>query len=343
VARRRLTVLNVLNCVKEGKIMQSALDVVTYGEAMTMFVAAETGDLAAVGRFTKRVAGADLNVAIGLSRLGFKVGWMSRVGADSFGRYVLDVLAAEGVDGGCVTVDERYPTGFQLKSKNDDGSDPTVEYFRRGSAASHLSLDDYVADYVLGARHLHLTGVAPALSPSSRELAFHLAKEMRAAGKSITFDPNLRPTLWPSREAMADALNALAAHADWVLPGVSEGVTLTGYTTPEDIARFYLDQGSKGVIVKLGAHGAYFRTADGDQGIVPAMPVAKVVDTVGAGDGFAVGVVSALLEGREVRDALARGNRIGALAIQVIGDSEGLPTRGELDLLERAADALNHA
>ena len=93
--------------------MKTSLDVVTYGEAMTMFVAAETGDLAKVGQFTKRVAGADLNVAIGLSRLGFRVGWMSRVGKDSFGRYVLDVLAQEGIDAGCVTIDERYPTAFQ--------------------------------------------------------------------------------------------------------------------------------------------------------------------------------------------------------------------------------------
>ncbi|GGD50563.1 sugar kinase [Caballeronia grimmiae] len=315
------------------QVQHEAIDVVTYGEAMAMFVAAATGDLATVGQFTKRVAGADLNVAIGLSRLGFKVGWMSRVGNDSFGRYVLDVLAAEGIDARRVTVDGRYPTGFQLKGKCDDGSDPAVEYFRKGSAASHLSLDDYAADYVLGARHLHLTGVAPAISATSRELAFHMAREMRAAGKSISFDPNLRPTLWPSREAMADALNALAEMADWVLPGVNEGLTLTGYAKPEDIAAFYLDRGAKGVIVKLGAHGAYFRTAD-DEGIVPAAPVANVVDTVGAGDGFAVGVVSALLEGRDMRDAIVRGNRIGALAIQVIGDSEGLPTRATLDALE---------
>ncbi|SAL22382.1 ribokinase-like domain-containing protein [Caballeronia udeis] len=316
--------------------MKTSLDVVTYGEAMTMFVAAETGDLAKVGQFTKRVAGADLNVAIGLSRLGFRVGWMSRVGKDSFGRYVLDVLAQEGIDAGCVTIDERYPTAFQLKSKNDDGSDPAIEYFRKGSAASHLSLDDYVADYVLGARHLHLTGVAPAISATSRELGFHMAREMRKAGKTISFDPNLRPTLWPSREAMAESLNALAALADWVMPGVSEGKILTGFTKPEDIAQFYLDQGAKGVVVKLGAHGAYFRTADKDEGTVPAIPVKNVVDTVGAGDGFAVGIVSALLEGRDVRHALTRGNRIGALAIQVIGDSEGLPTRAELDALEQA-------
>jgi 2-dehydro-3-deoxygluconokinase len=96
--------------------MSSGLDVLTYGEAMALFVADEPGPLAQVGRFTKRIAGADLNFAIGLARLGFKVGWMSRVGHDSFGHYVLDTLAKEGIDARHVAVDDRYPTGFQLKS-----------------------------------------------------------------------------------------------------------------------------------------------------------------------------------------------------------------------------------
>ncbi|WDD94076.1 sugar kinase [Burkholderia sp. FERM BP-3421] len=314
------------------------LDVVTYGEAMAMFVAAETGPLAEVGRFTKRAAGADLNVAIGLARLGFKVGWMSRVGRDSFGRFVLDTLAREGIDASCVTLDARYPTGFQLKSRCDDGSDPVVEYFRAGSAASHLSLADYVPDYVLGARHLHLTGVAPAISASSCELAFQLAREMHAAGRSISFDPNLRPSLWPSTDVMTRTLNALAALADWVLPGLAEGRQLTGRDTPAEIARFYLDQGARGVVIKLGPAGAYYQTATGESGAVAAERVENVVDTVGAGDGFAVGVVSALLEGKGVADAVARGNGIGALAIQVIGDSEGLPTRIELDRLEKRSN-----
>jgi 2-dehydro-3-deoxygluconokinase len=315
--------------------MSFALDVLTYGEAMALFVAEEPGALAQVDRFTKRVAGADLNVAIGLARLGFKVGWMSRVGDDSFGRHVLDTLAKEGIDARRVIVDERYPTGFQLKAKAIDGRDPSIEYFRKGSAASHLSIEDYSADYALAARHLHLTGIAPAISASSHGLAFHLAREMRAAGKTISFDPNLRPMLWPSREAMTASLNRLASLADWVLPGLGEGTVLTGFDLPEDIARFYLDAGSRGVIVKLGPRGAYFRTAE-RSGYVAVQPVAKVVDTVGAGDGFAVGIISALLEGRDLAYAVARGNRIGALAIQVIGDSEGFPTRAELDRIERS-------
>ncbi|MGE1563498.1 sugar kinase [Pantoea septica] len=307
-----------------------ALDVVTIGEAMAMFVARETGDLAAAETFIKRAAGAELNVAIGLARLGLKVGWVSRVGDDSFGRFICQVLESEGVDRRQVTKDARYSTGFQLKSKVDDGSDPLVEYFRKGSAASHLSVEDFNSDYFGAARHLHLSGVAAALSASSLALLKHSAKEMRARGKTISFDPNLRPVLWRSEEEMRQQLNHLAEYADWVLPGEKEGYILTGYRQPEAIADFYLDKGVKAVVIKTGCDGAWYKTAQGEQGQVEAIRVENVVDTVGAGDGFAVGVISALLEGKTLPQAIKRGNRIGSLAIQVIGDSEGLPTRSEL-------------
>lgn len=310
--------------------MQNSLDVVTLGEAMAMFVAAQTGDLAEVESFTKRIAGAELNVAIGLARLGLNVGWVSRIGNDSFGRFTLQQLAKEGVNAQRVTVDGRYPTGFQLKSKNTDGTDPSVEYFRKGSAASHLSTADFDRDYFAGARHLHLSGVAAALSAESLALCHFAAAEMRAQGKTISFDPNLRPVLWSSRELMIEQLNKLACAADWVLPGLKEGQILTGQSTAEGIADFYLERGVQAVIIKTGPEGAWFKTAAGDQAAVPAVKVTNVVDTVGAGDGFAVGTLSALLEGKTLLQAVQRGNKIGSLAIQAIGDSEGLPTRAAL-------------
>lgn len=85
------------------------------------------------------------------------------------------------------------------------------------------------------------------------------------------------------------------------------------------------------MVMKTGADGAWFKTADGEQGAVAAIKVESVVDTVGAGDGFAVGVISALLEGKALPQAIARGNKIGSLTIQVQGDSEGLPTRAQLE------------
>ena len=310
--------------------MPHALDVITIGEAMAMFVATKTGELSAVDQFIKRVAGAELNVATGLARLGLKVGWVSRVGNDSFGQFVLDTLKKEGIETAGVTLDDRYPTGFQLKSKVTDGTDPIVEYFRKGSAASHLSVEDFNPLRFTAARHLHLSGVAAALSASSYALLDHAAGAMKAAGKTISFDPNLRPVLWKSEAEMVEKLNHLAFQADWVLPGVKEGQILTGEKTPEGIADFYLNRGVKAVILKTGADGAWFKTANGEQGAVAAVKVENVVDTVGAGDGFAVGAISALLEGKTLQQAITRGNIIGSLAIQVQGDSEGLPTREQL-------------
>ena len=306
------------------------LDAVTIGEAMAMFIASDTGDLAAAEHFTKRIAGAELNVAIGLARLGLKVGWVSRVGNDSFGRFTRQQLEKEGVDSRQVTTDPQYPTGFQLKSRVEDGSDPLVEYFRKGSAASHLSVEDFNRDYFGAARHLHLSGVAAAISDSSLALAKHAAQEMKRMGKTLSFDPNLRPVLWSSEREMVTQLNTLAGFADWVLPGISEGKILTGHSQPEAIADFYLAMGVKAVIIKTGCEGAWFKTAEGEKGLVAAIQTANVVDTVGAGDGFAVGVISALLEGKTLPQAIKRGNKIGSLAIQVSGDSEGLPTREKL-------------
>jgi 2-dehydro-3-deoxygluconokinase len=310
--------------------MTSTLDVITFGEAMMLLVADRPGLLEHAQAFHKRTAGAETNVAIGLARLGLKVGWASRLGTDSMGRYLLAAMSGEGIDCSHVVCDASQKTGFQFKGKVTDGSDPPVEYHRLGSAASHMGIGDIDEAWLLGARHLHATGVFAAISASTLPAARKTMDLMRAAGRSVSFDPNLRPTLWASPELMRESINDLATRADWVLPGLEEGLLLTGETTPEGIARFYRQRGARLVVVKLGSDGAYFEDAEG-RGHVPGFPVTEVVDTVGAGDGFAVGVISALLDGLSVPEAVKRGAWIGARAVQVLGDSEGLPSRAELD------------
>ncbi|CAN5456147.1 hypothetical protein BH11PSE9_BH11PSE9_10450 [soil metagenome] len=168
-----------------------------------------------------------------------------------------------------------------------------------------------------------------------RELVFEMARQARAGGRSVSFDPNLRPSLWPSRQAMVETMNELATLADVVMPGLAEGQLLTGCEREADIADFYLARGVQRVVIKLGAQGAYFAGPDG-RGTVPGWQVPRVVDTVGAGDGFAVGVISALLQGLSTEQAAARGNAIGARVVQFPGDCDGLPTAQQLsELLER--------
>ncbi len=312
-------------------------DVITVGEPMALLIAQQPGPLEEATHFARASAGAELNVAIGLSRLGLRVGYLTRLGDDAFGRYLLSVLAGEGIDHRHVRVDASHPTGFMLKSRRDDGGDPVVEYFRRGSAASRMGPGDCPRGFLAVARHLHLTGISPALSDSMRELVFDMARQARVAGCTISFDPNLRPRLWPSEQAMVDTLEQLASLADWVLPGLAEGRRLTGHADAQAIAAHYLKLGAKKVVVKLGAEGAWFASGD-ERGHVPGVPTPRVVDTVGAGDGFAVGVISGLLEGLPLAQAAARGNAIGSRVVQFPGDSDGLPRRADLpDLPSLAA------
>jgi dehydrogluconokinase len=308
----------------------TTFDVALFGEAMLLLVAGEPGPLEQASTFHKRTAGAETNVAIGLARLGFKVGWASRLGTDSMARYLLAAMQAEGIDCSHVVCDAAQTTGFQFKARVTDGSDPTVESHRKGSAASRMTPADIDEPWLRSARHLHATGVFPAISATTLPTAIRTMEIARAAGRTVSFDTNLRPGLWGSTEVMRSTINALAAHADWVLPGIEEGLILTGETAPERVAAFYRAQGAKLVVVKLGADGAYFDSDTEGTGHVPGFPVAKVIDTVGAGDGFAAGVVSALLEGKSVPDAVRRGAWIGARAVQVLGDTEGLPTRAQL-------------
>ncbi len=310
--------------------MSRPLDVVTFGEAMMLLVADQPGPLEQVQAFHKRTAGAETNVAIGLARLGLKVGWASRLGADSMGRYLLAEMQREGIDCSHVVSDPAQRTAMQFKGRVSDGSDPPIEYHRKGSAASQMQVSDIDEPWLRGARHLHSTGVFAAISENCYQVARTTMASMREAGKTVSFDPNLRPTLWASTERMREGINALAFNADWVFPGIEEGRLLTGLQTPEAIAGFYRDHGAKLVAIKLGADGAYFDSGD-QQGYVSGFPVEKVIDTVGAGDGFAVGVISALLEQRPLRKAVERGSWIGARAVQVLGDTEGLPTRRELE------------
>lgn len=305
------------------------LDVITAGEAMALFAAQQPGALDDAGTYARSTAGAELNVAIGLARLGLRVGYVSRLGQDSFGRFIAATLDREGIDRSHVGWDAQGPTGFMLKSRSDDGSDPHIEYFRRHSAASQLGPQDVPQAYCASARHLHLTGIFVALNASTRAFVLALAETARRQGLSISFDPNLRPSLWASQGEMVECLDALARISDWALPGLAEGRVLTGQDSPEAIAAHYLERGARGVVVKLGAAGAYY-ASPADAGHIPAVPVPRVVDTVGAGDGFAVGVISALLEGQSLADATARGAAIGARVVQFPGDADGLPTRDEL-------------
>ena len=306
-------------------------EVLTIGEPMGLFVAQEAKPLKDVQTFTRLVCGAEVNFSIGLSRLGHTVSYVSRVGSDPIGQHIRDFLKENGIEDSYVQIDREHLTGMQFKEMAPEGTDPLVVNYRRHTAFSHFAPEDLRGIDWQGVKHVHVTGIPAALSDSCCASVEALMDAAHAHEATVSFDPNLRPALWPSHKVMVRTLNRLAAKADLILPGLGEGKILTGLEKPEQIADFYLARGAKAVVIKLGgSKGAYGKEREGKEFIAPSFRVDHVVDTVGAGDGFAVGTVSALLEGRTLEEAALRGAAIGALAIMSAGDNEGLPNRTEL-------------
>lgn len=303
-------------------------DVILFGEPMTMFIADDYGSLEDVEHFTKSLAGAEVNVSIGLTRLGYKVNYITKLGSDPMGLYIKKFLEKESIGTEFIAFDPIYKTGFQLKSKVKEG-DPAVAYFRKGSAASHLSVNEINAIDLNGIKLIHITGIPPALSLSCREATYRLIQRAKENHITLSFDPNLRPSLWENEETMIEVINDIAMHCDFFLPGIKEGMILCKKSTPEEIADFYHKKGIKTVIVKLGADGSYLSSAT-IKTFIPGFKVDQVIDTVGAGDGFATGIISGLLDNVPIEEAVIRGNAIGSIQVTHISDNQGLPTRKQL-------------
>ncbi len=303
--------------------------VLNIGEALGLFVAEEFGDLGNVNKFTKHSAGAEMNVAIGLSRLGYNSKFSTILGEDIIANYIINLLNKEKVNTEYVYSNEKYLTGIMFKSKVQDG-DPEISYNRKNSACSHYTLEQSQNIDFINIDLLHTTGIFMAISESACEVLFDLKEKAIKSGKIVTFDPNLRPMLWSSNEEMVKKINEFAKDCDYILPGISEGEILTGSSDPNAIADFYIKLGVKNVIVKIGAKGAYYKTSNGSEGFVDGFKVSEVVDTVGAGDGFATGVISGINDGCDIIETCRRGCAIGAIQVTHKSDNEGLPTREEL-------------
>ena len=236
--------------------------VLTVGEPMGLFIAQEEAKLEKVKHFSTSVAGAEFNVAVGLTRLGHTVGYLTKVGEDPFGRQIINCMNENGIDTSLTQIDPHHRTGFMLKSKTSQG-DPDIYYFRAGSAASTISVEDVKGVDLTKWDAIHLSGILPATSETALATTYYLMDAAGQAGIPIFFDPNLRPQLWSSKEKMVEEINKMCALADYVLPGENEGLTLCGSKDPKVIGEFYLNLGAKTVVVKTGADGAETFTRKG--------------------------------------------------------------------------------
>jgi 2-dehydro-3-deoxygluconokinase len=303
------------------------MDVVAIGETMIQFSPQSEGLMRHADSFTAKIAGAETNTLIGLTRLGHEAGWISKLGDDEFGHRILMAIRGEGVDTSQVRLDPAYRTGTFFKEIIRQG-EVRIQYYRDHSAASTLSPADIPESYIKKAKYLLISGITPALSTSAREAIFQSIKIAKQHGVKIVFDPNLRKKLWDDMTAK-ETLLKIAGQSDIILPGLSEGEFLFGTADPGKMADSFINLGATLVVVKNGAEGAYY-TDGSSRGIVQGFTVERVIDPVGAGDSFAAGLLSALLDNESIDESVRRACAMGALAVTVKGDYEGLPDKKRL-------------
>ncbi|MFE7856275.1 sugar kinase [Streptomyces sp. NPDC057403] len=346
------------------------VDVVALGESMVTFLPSRPGRLADVPSFERGIGGAESNVACGLAAAGHAVRWVSRVGADGFGDHLVETIGGFGVDVSSVGRDPSRPTGVYFRTAGDRSTDAhEVAYYRAGSAASAMTADTVDPAAVRAARVLHLSGITAALSPGCLELLRALTAPARGR-PLVSFDVNHRAGLWPDTDGPRVLLE-LARGADIVFVGEDEAEEAWGITGgPAEIRSALPEPGV--LVVKQAAKGATaFVSAAGPQAagsraagaarvgaaaprrrgqaitppvqpqqaptFVPALAV-DVLATVGAGDAFAAGFLSATLRGLPVKTRLRHGHLWAAAALTVPGDLAPPPARAHADRLAALDD-----
>lgn len=287
------------------------------------------------GELRMRIAGAESNTATGMQRLGHSSMFVSKVGDDPFGQFILRGIRAEGVDVSRVKVDCDHPTGVMFKNWLPGGQ-TAVHYYRAGSAAASMTPADLPEDEIRKARLLHLSGITPVLSESCRETVLAALETAQAAGCAVSFDPNIRRRLWKDTD-YAPLMRAIAAGSDYLLTGLDEAQVLYGSGEIAEICmRAFRDSRLQRIAVKDGGNGAWVCSRD-EIIHIPPLPC-RCVDPVGAGDAFNAGFLSGILEGKSLAESGQMGGIAGARATETPGDIEGLVTARELsDLINNIA------
>lgn len=304
------------------------MDIITIGDGMITFDPHRKGPLRFVNQFERKIGGAELNVILGCSRLGLNTGWISRLGKDEFGRHIVNTVRGEGVDVSEVKLMDGYATSLNFKEVQETGAGRTF-YYRQPSATETLTPELLPVDYIKSAKILHVTGVFPAIKEQNRFVILRALQIAKEHGVKVSFDPNIRLRLWSKEEARKTILSFLP-YVNYLLTGREE-LELIFDSRDENILLQSLQQFSfENVVMKDGGEGSY-ALLNGAWTHVPGFPVMKVVDTVGAGDGFDAGFLYGILQEWSIEKSLAFANAIGAMVVQVGGDNEGLPYLEEVE------------
>ncbi|TFW15796.1 sugar kinase [Duganella callida] len=300
----------------------SDFDVVALGEAMVEFNQAKSSEPV----YRQGFGGDTSNAVIAASRQGARTAYLSRVGEDHFGRMLLDLWQKEGVDTGAVACDAQAPTGLYFVNHGSQGH--AFSYLRAGSAASRMQPQTMDLRPAQRTRWLHVSGISQAISASACDTVFAAIGIARAAGARISYDPNLRLSLWPLARARA-TICATIALTDLFLPSLDEAVTLAGTDDIPAIFAWCRAHGARTVVLKAGPSGAWY-AGQGDAPRLMAARVVEAVDATGAGDCFDGSLLARLAAGDSLADAVRYANTAAGLSTLGHGAVAPIPTADQV-------------
>ncbi|WP_321993338.1 sugar kinase [Clostridium butyricum] len=298
------------------------MDVITIGDAMVAMCPKEKGPILFCNTFERKIGGAELNVAIGCARLGLKSGLISRLGQDDFGKHILKTVRGEGIDTSQIELVEGYQTSVYFREVMANG-DSRSFYYREKSPTSTMTAESLDENYFRNSKVLHITGVFPSINDNNKEILLKAVELAKKNNLLISFDPNIRLKMWTKSQAR-EFINKFLSEVDILLVGDEEiSILIDEEDTNEAIKKFH-DMGIDKVVVKRGAKGAIGSDGSNIYDVAAIKPKA-LIDTVGAGDGFAAGFLSAYLKGDSFEESIEFANAVGSLVVGIEGDNEGLP------------------
>lgn len=282
---------------------------------------------------TKRVEGIDiksggdgLNVALGLARLGNRVGFCGKVGNDQLGDYLAGVIRGAGIDDQGLRRTDEATTCACLVLINRTGD---RSFFYYGGANELFSPHDVDESLAVEAAIVHIGGtyLLPLLDGGG---AAELFERARAAGKLTSMD-----VTWDVTGRWLSVIEPCLPHLSYFMPSIREAERIAGRGEPEAIAAFFEERGVGTTVIKLGDKGCYVKPR-GKPGIsVHAFP-ARVVDTTGAGDSFVAGFLTGVLRQWDPRRCASFACAVAAMNIQHVGATGGIPSFDEaLRFMER--------
>lgn len=281
--------------------------------------------------YLKCAGGAPANVAVGVSRLGVKAGFIGRVGNDPLGKFMRDVLAAENVSIDNMILDNEQRTSTVIVGL-DDG-ERSFTFMVNPSADQFLQVED-LPEFQQG-DFLHCCSIALINDPS-RSSTIEAIRRVKNAGGYFSFDPNLRESLWKSLDEMKTVVNSVVAMADILKFSEEELTLLTDTATLDEAIKIITAQyPDKLIIITLGKDGAIYHL-NGKSQVVSGKAL-KPVDTTGAGDAFVSGLLAGLSQAPNWKDetvlvdVIRKANASGALATTAKGAMSALPNKAQLE------------